>query len=64
MQSKLPDCFMRGASISDIFNAPIFQFTYAQEPGVKMKLKEPVYDSDFLKCCPSGLEKIIKNTVE
>lgn len=59
LKGKLPDCFMRGAGTADIFAAPIFQFVYAQEPVVRIKLKEPARDSDFLKYCPSGLADII-----
>lgn len=60
LKSELPDYFMRGAEAADIFAAPIFQFAYAQEPVIRMKFKEPVRDSDFLKCCPSSLENIIR----
>lgn len=60
LKGKLPDCFMRGASVADIFAVPVFKFAYAPEPVVKVKLKEPARDGDFLKCCPSSLADMIK----
>lgn len=60
LKGKLPDCFMWGPDVVDLFAAPILRFAYAQEPVVRMRLREPARGNDFLKCCPYGLEKIIK----